>query len=266
MALKPLLPPVVVNGIEISSERIADEAQNHPAPKGKPGLAWRSAARALALRELMLQEARARGLVADPIELAPGKWETDEEALIRQLLEDEIRPAPVDEPALRAIYDAHPERFLSPSLWQVSHILIAAPKDGPARDLARDEAAAVLARVQANPRSFGAIAREMSACESRENDGMLGQLSSGDTVPEFEAALLGMEEGALSDAPVETRYGFHIIRLDARADGKLLPFEAVLPHLHEAQEKAAWVAASRAFAERLAEAAELSGVSFAAAA
>ncbi|MBW7922598.1 MAG: peptidylprolyl isomerase [Rubellimicrobium sp.] len=263
---KSLLPPVSVNGVEISQERIADEAQNHPAPKNKPGLAWRSAARALALRELMLQEARARGLEPDPVELAPGKWETDDEALIRQLLEAEISAAPQDDRALRAIYDAHPERFRSPDLYQVAHILIAAPKDGPARDLARAEAETVLARVQAQPRSFGAIARDVSACESRENDGMLGQIGSGDTVPEFEAALHDMEEGALSAAPVETRYGFHIIRLDARADGKLLPFEAVLPHLREAQEKAAWVAASRAFAERLAAAAEISGVSFASAA
>ena len=36
---------------------IAAEAQNHEAPKGKPGLAWRKAARALVIRELLLQEA-----------------------------------------------------------------------------------------------------------------------------------------------------------------------------------------------------------------
>lgn len=266
MALKPLLPPVVVNGITIPAERIADEAQNHPAPKNKPGLAWKAAARALALRELMLQEARARGLAPDPIELAPGKWETEDEALIRQLLEAEIRPTPVDEARLRAIYDAHPERFRSPSLYQVSHILITAPKDGPARDLAREQAENVLKQIRANPRSFGALAREFSACESRQNDGMLGQIGPGDTVPEFEAALKLMEEGAISETPVETRYGFHLIRLDAHAEGRILPFEAVLPHLHEAQEKAEWVRASREFAERLAAAADVEGVSFASAA
>ena len=48
MDMKPLLPPVTVNGVTISPERIAAEAQNHPAPKGKPGLAWKAAARALA--------------------------------------------------------------------------------------------------------------------------------------------------------------------------------------------------------------------------
>lgn len=266
MALKPLLPPVVVNGVTIPAERIADEAQNHPAPKGKPGLAWRAAARALALRELMLQEARMRGIMPDPVELAPGKWETDEEALIRQLLELEVIPEPVDESALCEIYDAHPERFRSPALYQPAHILIAAPPDGPARDEARERAEVVLARVLARPRLFAETAREMSDCDSRANDGMLGQIGPGDTVPEFEHALRTMEEGQIASELIESRYGFHIIRLDARAEGQILPFTAVLPHLREAQEKAAWVAASRAFAERLTAAADMSGVSFAAAA
>ena len=97
MDMKPLLPPVTVNGVTISPERIAAEAQNHPAPKGKPGLAWKAAARALALREILLQEARARGLTADPAELAPGQWETEDEALIRQLLDQAIAPETPDE-------------------------------------------------------------------------------------------------------------------------------------------------------------------------
>jgi peptidyl-prolyl cis-trans isomerase C len=89
---------------------------------------------------------------------------------------------------------------------------------------------------------------------------MLGQLASGDTVPEFEAALTAMEEGSLSETPVESRYGFHLVRLDARVRGEVLPFSAVLPHLREAQEKADWVRASRAYIEELAAQAELTGI------
>ncbi|MCC7320023.1 MAG: peptidyl-prolyl cis-trans isomerase [Rubellimicrobium sp.] len=262
MERKPLLPPVIVNGVTIAPERIADEAQNHPAPKGKPGLAWAAAARALALRELMLQEARARGLVPDPVELAPGQWETGDEALIRQLLEAEIPPAPIDEAALRAGYDADPDRFRGPSLYEAAHILIPAPADPAGRALARDKAEAVLALALGDPRRFGDLAREHSACPSRDSGGMLGQLSSGDTVPEFESALATMTEGRIAPALVETRYGFHVVRLDARAGGQVLPFAAVAPHLREAQEKAAWVAASRAFAARLAAGARVTGVTF----
>ena len=55
--MKPLLPDVTVNGVLIDPTLIANEAQNHPAPQGKPGLAWQAAARALAVRTLLLQEA-----------------------------------------------------------------------------------------------------------------------------------------------------------------------------------------------------------------
>ena len=65
-ALKPVISvktkSVVVNGVEITREAIGQEVQNHPA--GKPGEAWAAAARALAIRELLLQEARRLDLQA----------------------------------------------------------------------------------------------------------------------------------------------------------------------------------------------------------
>lgn len=255
---------VTVNGVTIAAEAIAAEAQNHPMPRGKPGWAWQAAAGALVLREVLLQEARARRIVPEPIELEEGKWETDEEALIRQLLESAIAPAAVDEARLRTVYDAAPDRFRGPSLFEAAHILFtAAPDDTGARAAARQQADAVLANLKHDPRRFAALAAEYSACPSRTNGGVLGQLASGDTVPEFEAALGLMAEGAISDAPVETRYGLHLIRLDARIRGEVLPFSAVLPHLREAQEKAEWVRASRAYVGELAARAEVTGIDLA---
>lgn len=254
--------PVTVNGIVIAAEAIAAEAQNHPLPKGdRPGRAWQAAARALALREVLLQEARAHGIAAAPIELAEGQWETEEEALIRQLLESAIPPAAIDEAELRGIYDDAPERFRGPSLFEAAHILFpAAPDDAEARAAARSRAETVLAELSRDPRRFAALAAEHSACPSRANGGVLGQLASGDTVPEFEAALHVMEEGSISDTPVASRYGFHLIRLDARVRGEVLPFAAVLPHLREAREKADWVRASRAYVDELTGKAVVTGI------
>ncbi len=257
----PAPVPVTVNGVVIAAEAIAAEAQNHPAPKRKPALAWKAAARALALREVLLQEARARAITPAPIELAEGQWETEEEALIRQLLESAIAPAEIDEARLRALYDNAPDRFRGPSLFEAAHILFpAAPGDEEARAAARAQAENVLAELRRDPRRFAQLAAEHSACSSRANGGLLGQLASGDTVPEFEAALCDMADGSLSDAPVESRYGFHLIRLDARARGEVLPFAAVLPHLRQAQEKADWVRRSRAYVEELAARAAITGV------
>ncbi|MDS1140780.1 peptidylprolyl isomerase [Pusillimonas sp. SM2304] len=252
---------VTVNGVTITAEAIAAEAQNHPMPRGKPGWAWRAAAGALVLREILLQEARARGIAPAAIELEADKWETEDEALIRQLLEEAIAPAVVDEARLRAVYDAAPDRFRGPSLFEAAHILFpAAADDAQARAAALERAHAVLAELRRNPGRFSVLAAEHSACPSRTNGGLLGQLASGDTVPEFEAALATMDEGSISENPVETRYGVHLIRLDARVRGDTLPFASVLPQLRAAQEKTDWVHASRAYVQALTGRAQVTGI------
>ncbi len=252
---------ITVNGVVITPEAVANEAQHHPMPAGKPGWAWRAAAHALVLREVLLQAARARALVAQPQELSAGRWETEEEALVRQLLEALIVPAPADEAQLRARYEQAPERFRGPSLFEAAHILFAAAPDDPAaRALALEQAQAVLEKLRAKPGRFADLAAQYSACPSRENGGLLGQLASGDTVPEFEAALATMAEGSISAEPVQTRYGVHILRLDARVGGKVLPFEAVRPHLCEAHEKAQWVHAGRAVVQSLVDQASIEGI------
>ncbi|MGQ0610158.1 MAG: peptidylprolyl isomerase [Paracoccaceae bacterium] len=257
----PLLPPVFVNGTEIPAAAIAAEAQNHPAPPGKPGLAWRAAAQALALREVCLQAARAEGVSARPSECAPGQWETEDEALIRAYLETRIAPTEPDETALRAAYDARPGRFRAPDLWQVAHILIPArPGDtaaeGNALALARDLAE----ELAEAPARFGELAARHSACSSAKTGGQLGQIGPGDTAPEFEAALSALIPGQTTKTPVRTRFGFHIIRLDAHARGDILPYAAVRPRLMEAARKAAWAQAARGLAQGLMERAEIRGL------
>ncbi len=171
-------PEIVVNGTTLPAADIAAEAQNHHAPKGKPGLAWRKAARALAVRHLLLEEAATMGLTATPLEVAPGQYETTDEALIRELLDVALDPAPVSEEALRAAYDHDPNQHRAPTLYQASHILFAAsPEDEKARAEARLHAEATLKTLLMAPRRFGEIARSESACASRDADGQLGQLT-----------------------------------------------------------------------------------------
>jgi peptidyl-prolyl cis-trans isomerase C len=258
-----LFPDVVVNNETIPSAAIAAEAQNHSAPRNKPGIAWRKAAQALAIRALLLQEARARGLTSDPLELAPGRFETQEEALIRALLDEALTPVPVTEEAVRAEWAKDPDRYRSAPLWDVSHILCACdPRDVLARDAAEARARAILARLDGDAKGFAADARE-SDCGSKASGGHLGQLGPGDTVPEFEAALRGLPEGGMTADPVLSRHGWHIIRLNATAKGQVLPYDTVRPKIAQALEKAAWARASRAFVERLAQGALISGTSLA---
>lgn len=259
--MTPLLSDVVVNGETISAESIAAEAQNHPAPRAKPGLAWTAAARALAIRALLLQEARRRGIEADPQMLGDDRQETAEEALIRQLLDQALVPAEPTDADMRACFEAEPGRWRAPTLYEAAHILFPVkPGDAAALAEARTAATTLLDELKRSPRSFDQLARKHSACPSRDAGGRLGQLISGDTVPEFEAALDALAEGELAGEPVATRYGLHIIRLDARALGDVLPFETVAPRIREMLEKAAWASAARDFVASLADNAEVSGV------
>lgn len=258
-----LFPDVVVNGETIPSAAIAAEAQNHSAPKDKPGIAWRKAAQAMAIRALLLQEARTRGLIPDPLELAPGRWETDDEALIRVLLDEAVLPDPVTDEAIRAEWARDPGRYRSTPLWDVSHILCACdPRDQIEAAAAEARAKSILARLGDCAKDFAHAARE-SDCGSKAQGGHLGQIGPGDTVPEFEAALRGLSEDQTTPAPVLSRHGWHLIRLNALAQGQVLPFETVRPRIAEALEKAAWARASRDFVNRLGRQATITGASLA---
>ncbi len=258
-----LFPDVVVNGETIPSATIAAEAQNHTAPKDKPGIAWRKAAQALAIRALLLQEARRRGLRPAPERLAPGRVETEEEAMIRVLLDEALVIEPVTEDAVRAEWAKDPGRYRSAPLWDVSHILCACdPRDDQGRDTAEARARGLLARLDGSAQAFAAAARE-SDCGSKASGGHLGQLGPGDTVPEFQSALQTLAEGGMSSEPVLSRYGWHIIRLNATAEGQVLPYETVRPKIAQALEKAAWARASRELIERLAAASVIAGATLA---
>lgn len=255
-----LFPDLVVNGETVPHTVIAAEAQNHHAPSGKPGIAWRKAANAVAVRTLLFQEARKRGVSSTPAELEPGRFETNEEALIRGLLDIAVEASPPTEEMIRAEWDKDPSRFRAPPLWEVSHILIACdPRDQEETQAARTRADHVLAAVQATPRKFAHIAEEHSDCGSKSSGGALGQLGPHDTVPEFENVLRTLKDGDVTKAPVLTRHGWHIIRMDARAEGEILPYETMRPRIKDALEKAAWVENAQAFIAGLVDDAQISG-------
>jgi peptidyl-prolyl cis-trans isomerase C len=259
----PLQSDVLVNGERIPAADIAAEAQNHAAPKGAPDEALRAAARALAVRALLLQQARQMELAPRPRTLGPGRRETDDEALIRAVIETRVEPATVSEAACRAFHAANPGRFRAPTLYEAAHILLPAPEDNAlAQAQALSTAHVLLAELERSPEAFDRLAESHSACSSRAAGGRLGQISTGDTVPEFEAALDSIDVGQIAPDPVVTRYGVHIVRLDARAPGGVLPYDTVAPRIREMLEKNAWGHAAKGFVTELVAAADISGVDF----
>ena len=217
---------VTVNGVAIARDRIAQEIQNHPS--GSPAKAWSAAARSLVIRELLLQEAKRLGVKAAPLDDGEGWCETEEEAAIRALVEQEVVTPAADTENCRRYYEHNRRRFRSPDIYEAAHILLPAMQSDPqAYALAHETAVALIAQLQEKPELFTDLVRTYSACPSRAQGGNLGQVSSGQTTPEFEQALATLTPGALTSQPVATRYGFHVIRLDRRIEGRELPFEMV---------------------------------------
>lgn len=245
---------VSVNGVTIPSADIARETQHHQA--SDPDVAWDLAARALALRELLGQEADRLGIEAEPMEDGEGRRETPQEARLRALVDREVVVPRADAAACRRYYDANRARFRAPTLFEAAHILL------PKGEGARERAAAIVAELQAHPERFAALAEAHSACPSSKQGGNLGQVGPGQTVPEFEAALAGLPVGTVAAQPIESRYGLHVVRVDRRIEGRELPFDLVRERIADYLEEAVQRRALQQYVAILAGRAKLSGVDF----
>lgn len=250
---------ISVNGFVIPRAMIARETQNHPA--SKPIEAWLAAARALVVRELLLQESRRLGIAPTPIADADGRRETDEEALVRAVVEREVVTPRADEAACRRYYDMNRRRFRTPDLYEVRHILLsAAPDDTAARTKAKRRADIIVAALQGDPSVFGDMALAESACPSGKVGGSLGQIGPGQTVPEFEQALKSMPVGEVANTPVETRHGFHVVLLDRRIAGCEMPFDIVRDRIAGWLDEKVRRVAIRQYIAILAGRAEITGI------
>ncbi|MGR9107963.1 MAG: peptidylprolyl isomerase [Gammaproteobacteria bacterium] len=219
---------VSVNAVPIFEADIGREMQYHPAASREE--AYRLAARALVVRELLLQQAAALG-IGEMTELSDA--ETRDDARIRSLLEQEVTTPQADEAACRNYFRSNPQRFKTFPLVQVRHILIpAAPDDLPGRRAAKEIADRIIEQLAGDPSIFAQLAGMHSACPSKQEGGNLGQIGKGQTVPEFERQIFALPEG-LASRPVETRYGYHVVDIQQRGEGRTVDYDQVAGKIAE---------------------------------
>ena len=96
-------------------------------------------------------------------------------------------------------------------------------------------------------------------CPSKEQGGSLGQLSKGSTVPEFERQVFAAEPGLITQ-PVESRYGYHIVQVDRKIPGELLPYELVSERVKQYLEQKVFNTALSQYVRILAAGADIEGV------
>ncbi|WP_168013720.1 peptidylprolyl isomerase [Halomonas salinarum] len=226
------VPPVQVGEVVIDEETIAREMQYHPGESAAE--AQRLAARALVVRELLGQRAQELGL---PRLVDDQGVEND--AAMTALLERELAVPEPDESACRRFFAAHPECFSTPTQRHVRHILLAAaPDDAPARDAQYQLGERLIGELRQAPERFTELAQRHSACPSRDEGGELGWLAPGQTVAELDHALEHLSEG-LHERPLASRYGWHLVVVDACREGRVPSFEAVAERVrHRLHEQA----------------------------
>ncbi len=170
-------------------------------------------------REVFMQEAQLRGLDATEdfkaqVELAR------QSILIRELFGDFQKANPVTEADIKAEYD----KFAAANggkEYKARHILVEKEAD----------AKAIVAQLKKGGK-FEDIAKKSSKDPgSGANGGDLDWAAAGSYVKEFSEAMVKLEKGKLTETPVKTQFGYHIIRLDDTREAQLPKFDDVKPQI-----------------------------------
>ncbi|MGQ3353003.1 MAG: peptidylprolyl isomerase [Phreatobacter sp.] len=136
--------------------------------------------------------------------------------LVETLLNTETRTR-VTEEEMRKIYDEQRSRITPEEEVRARHILVET----------EDEAKALIAQIRGGA-DFETIAKEKSKDPGgARNGGDLGFFTKGQMVPEFAEAAFAMQAGQLSQAPVKSQFGWHIIKLEERRQRQIPSFEQV---------------------------------------
>jgi peptidyl-prolyl cis-trans isomerase C len=240
---------IAVNGADITDAEIGAELAHH-ANAANP---LQQAVHEVVLRRVLLDEADRLGIVA-------GDASDDER--IETLFACEVQVPEADETACRRYYDAHRAAFTRGERVEVRHILFQVTP-GAQLELLRETATLILEELRQRPERFGELARRYSNCPSGAVDGSLGQFGRGECVPEFEEVLFRLAPGELAGRVVETRFGLHIVQVQRRLEGTLLPFDAVRNHVADTLRRQAWQRALHQYLHLLVGRSRIDGVELA---
>ncbi|MDJ0866227.1 MAG: peptidylprolyl isomerase [Myxococcota bacterium] len=180
--------------------------------------------------------------------LAPDGYAVDPAEVERLLAEQPERA--------RSFFDENPDRFRQPERVRARHVLVRLAPDATEADVeaAREKAQGALDRIRAGE-DFAAVAEELSDDPgSKTRGGDLGLFPRGQMTPPFEEAAFALQPGELSDL-VRTDFGFHVIRVEERAEAEERTFDDAAREIaEELVTKDAASAAARETVDRLAQA------------
>jgi peptidyl-prolyl cis-trans isomerase C len=216
----------IVNGKAVPKARV-DTLLQQAARSGQqlPPGAEQQARDQVVLREIFAQEAQKRGIGATPAFRAQMEL-ARQSILIRELFEDfRKKSAPTDTEA-KAEYDKFKAQA-SGTEYRASHILVEK----------EEEAKALIAQIKGGAK-FEDLAKKSSKDPgSGERGGDLDFAKPDAYVPEFGKAMAALKKGEMTDAPVKSNFGFHIIRLDDTREAEFPAFDDVKDQIKQRLEQ-----------------------------
>ena len=171
-------------------------------------------------RELLVREAKKKGLDKN----ADVKNQMDLSAqtvLVRAYVSDWVKANPVPEADLRKEYDKIKTQ-IGDREYKVRHILV--EKEADAKE--------IIVALQKGER-FEKLAEQSKDPGSKGNGGDLDWNAPSNFVKPFSDAMVKLEKGKFTAQPVQSQFGWHVIRVDDVRDAKIPPFEEVKPQLQQ---------------------------------
>ena len=131
---------------------------------------------------------------------------------------------------LRERYDREKERYRLPERARLREIIVIKPDDPSKVEAARERANALAA--QARTGDFAKLATTSSDAGTKEKGGDLGEVARGELLPDLDKAVFNATAGAVL-GPIETKSGWHILKVETRLPSEVPAFESVKDRLRK---------------------------------
>ena len=215
-----------VNGMAIPMSRV-DAMVKELAAQGRPDSPQlRQAVRdELINREIMAQEAGRLGLAKLP-EVATRLEFERQSVLVRAYVQEYFKKYPITEAEIKGEYE-RARKELGGREYRARHILV--KTEAEARD--------ITAKLKGGAR-FEELAKLSDDPGSKDKGGDLDWATASTFVPEFANAMTSLAKGAVTETPVKTQFGFHVIRLDDMREAQVPSLDEAKPQISQQLQRA----------------------------
>ena len=172
--------------------------------------------------KLLLLDARHNLLETEP-EFKAELAKLRENLLINYAGNKVISAVKITDEEVKKYYEDNLDKFKQGETVNADHILVDS----------EEKALEILAQIESGEMTFADAAKEFSSCPSGQRGGNLGDFGRGQMVPEFDKAVFALEVGEVTKTPVQTQFGYHLIKLNSKSEASVMPYEQIAPQLSD---------------------------------